>query len=733
VRVRALAKPAAAYGSAAAISSVAAFTLLQLWRADLRVPFIYGADAPLHAAAVKSVVEHGWYLTNPNLGAPGGFEFYDYPVFSNNTVHLLAVRMMALFTGNWALVANLYFLLGFPAITLTAMAVLRRLGLGHVPAAVAAILYAFLPTRLLKNEGQLFLASFYEVPLLVLLLVWVCSEEPPFAGVMSGRTVRGNLALKSPRSRAAVAICVLSGSSSLYYSFFGACLLLMAGLWASVERRSARHLVSGLLVAGLLGTTVIANDVPTLLYQARHGRNEAAAPRLPREAETFGMRIAELLTPVRGHRLAPLAALSRAHRLEDVPTEIHTPLGLVAALGFLGLLGLLFVKRHLPRSLDDPLTCIVGLNGLAVLLATVGGFGSMMAFSGVPQIRTYARMHVFIGFFALFAVARVLQRLERRRALALAAGGAVLILGLLDQAPPAIVPQYEAVQRKYANDGDLVARIESKLPPAAIVFELPYVGFPEAEMVNSLASFDLFRPYLHSHMLRWTYPGMLGRSSDLWARNVSALAPEAMLDALVAAGAKGILIHHMGYAEKPPAIERDLGALLGAAPLLSRDRQLAFFDLSAYPLPQWLAELPAPQRERDVAIACHPIVPAMDQGCYPLEPRGQDGHFRWCGHTGAIRLRNELPYARRVVVRAVLIPAAVPAQLRLDGLVSAALDLPPAGTRLEAPIDLPAGDHEIRFQEKGPALDAPSDPRTLAWRLQDFTVDEPTSAAPGPW
>jgi phosphoglycerol transferase len=339
-------------------------------------------------------------------------------------------------------------------------------------------------------------------------------------------------------------------------------------------------------------------------------------------------------------------------------------------------------------------------------------------------------MNVFLGFFALFAVARVLERLERRRTLGLAAAGAVLVLGLLDQASPATVPDYEAVRRKYESDGDLVARIEATLSPAAIVFELPYIGFPEAHVVNGLESFDLFRPFLHSRTLRWTYPGMHGRSSDLWASQVSALAPAAMLDGIAAVNVKGILIHREGYAEKPPAIERELRTLLDAPPMVSPDGQLAFFDLSAYPMPRSLAELPASERERSIAIAYHPVVASMDQGCYPVEPRGPDGHFRWCTHGGAIRLRNELPYPRRMMLQAVLVPAGVPARLRLDGLLSTVLDLSAAGTRFEASIELPAGDHEIRFHEDGPIIDSPSDPRTLAWRLQDFAVDESTSIAP---
>jgi hypothetical protein len=38
----------------------------------MRVPFRYGGDALLHAGYVKTVIDQGWYLNNPDLGAPGG-------------------------------------------------------------------------------------------------------------------------------------------------------------------------------------------------------------------------------------------------------------------------------------------------------------------------------------------------------------------------------------------------------------------------------------------------------------------------------------------------------------------------------------------------------------------------------------------------------------------------------------------------------------------------------------
>src|SRR4029079_4241684 len=109
-----------AYLLAALTSILAAILLLQLWKADLRVPFDYGGDALSFSIVVKSVVDNGWYLHTPQVGARFGLDMHDFPFA--DSLHLLVIKGMSLFTGDWALLFNLYFLLGFPLIAMAAMA-----------------------------------------------------------------------------------------------------------------------------------------------------------------------------------------------------------------------------------------------------------------------------------------------------------------------------------------------------------------------------------------------------------------------------------------------------------------------------------------------------------------------------------------------------------------------------------------------------------------------------------
>lgn len=94
---------------AAALATAIAVVVLQLWRASLRVPLYTGGDATLALATVKGVLEHGWYLSNSNLGAPAGQHLYDYPVFSGDSLYLLIVKGIGIPFGNAAVVENLFF------------------------------------------------------------------------------------------------------------------------------------------------------------------------------------------------------------------------------------------------------------------------------------------------------------------------------------------------------------------------------------------------------------------------------------------------------------------------------------------------------------------------------------------------------------------------------------------------------------------------------------------------
>jgi phosphoglycerol transferase len=155
-------KVAAVYGTAFVLCATSLTCVLQLWHANLRVPFGYIGDSLLFGAAVKCGQDHGWYLNNPDLGAPGGSQMFDLPMADN--LHFLILKGMTAVGLDFAEATNLYFLLTFPLAAWSALFVLRRLGVGAEPAITTSVLFAFLPYHFYRGIYHLFLAAYYLVP-----------------------------------------------------------------------------------------------------------------------------------------------------------------------------------------------------------------------------------------------------------------------------------------------------------------------------------------------------------------------------------------------------------------------------------------------------------------------------------------------------------------------------------------------------------------------------------------
>jgi phosphoglycerol transferase len=713
------------YGAVALAAVVEAVLVLRLWSADLHVPFNIRGDSVFFEMMVKSVVDHGWYLTNPELGAPGVLALHDFP--QADAIHLLAIKVMSLlFSSDWALLFNLYFLLGFPLIAVSALAVLRHFRVAPVPAAVASLLYAFLPSRVAIGESHFFLSAFFQVPLAILVALWVAGEEPPLLAPGSRRWWP-RLAPRSRRSIAAIAIALLVSGTGVYYAFFAGVLIVAAGVWTAIARRSPRHALAGVAVCAVIVVGLAVQSVPTLVYRHRMGPNAEAAARPTGQAETYGLKIAPLLLPVNGHRIAALANLKdRYERATGTTPEVSaTSLGVVGAVGFLILLGWFFRRaaRDDAQAGDDrrPLwAALARLNLAALLLAATGGFGVLFALMVSPLIRTYARMHVYVAFFALFGVALLLDRLWRARPRAgLLASGAVLFVGLADQTTPAMVPPYARRAREFHADASFVRDLEARLPAGAQIFELPYLRFPEGGGLpgTPMMDYDPLRPYLHSRALRWSYPTMVGRSGDDWTREVADQPIPDVVRALVEAGFDGVVVDRGGYPDRGAAIIGGLTAALGAAPSVTApDYRLVFFDLRGERERAEAGLTPEARVLRRQQALDRPLLRWHE--FFPPES-GPDGSFRWCAGDCWIEIINPAAHPAPVDL-SVSFASVQPASLRVTSSVwTETIAIAPVGTPIARTLRVPPGRNWIRLQSDGVPAFALKDPRRLVFRAYD--------------
>jgi phosphoglycerol transferase len=683
---------------------------LQIWRADLRIPFYYGGDAFLFGMATKGAMENGWYWQNPSLGAPDTQQVYDYPTFDNAVVTVSL--LLSAFTHNLFLITNLYYLLSFPLITLTSLYVFRQFNLSAVPAVFCSLLYAFLPYHFLRNASSLNIASYYVIPPAMLVVLWLARE---------------NLTPRTKKFIFSVLVCLLLGSGGVYFPFFFCFLLLLGGTIGALKLQSVRPAAMAVVLTGITAGTVAINLSPSLIYQFTHG-DAKVVRRSPGEAENYGLKISQIVLPITNHRVGVFDSIKRFHnRNSMVNSDDASALGLVGSIGFLTLLAQLLRRKELVAGANGLLHDLSILNVFSVLLGIIGGFGLLFALYVSSGIRAYNRISIFIAFFSLMAVGIAVESLYRRAAQArnifYVLLAIVFIGAFLDQTTSVYVPTYEKTSAEFLNDQQFVNSIEAALPTGAMIFQLPYVPFPEYPKVHKMADYDHLRGYLHSKNLRWSYGAMKNRETDLAQQRVASLRPAELAQTLTVAGFSGIYVDRYGYEDNGAALEGEMSRVLQSTPLISQDGRLVFFNLIDYGrrLGQQYSESELKAKRE---LSFHPLLLDWKGGFLELESLPEKT-WRWCSSEGQLQLRNTALLERKIKIEMSF--ATGYEQLddfSLSGLISEQFKVNDKPYVYSTTLTVPPGESIITFRSAAQRVNAPSDSRFLVFRIENFKMTE---------
>lgn len=597
---------------AAAVATV--LTIVAYAPVDMKAPIVTAGDAASAQYIMKTVVEHGSYLENPDVGAPFGATMHDYPI-PEPTNHLI-LRVLGMFTHDTGTLFNLFYFLSFVTAAYAAWWSLRSLGIERASAIAGAVAFALLPYHFLRNH-HVFLASYAAIPIFCRYAVQI--------GAFRAAHLED-----APRvSWSSVAMVAIAAGAGIYYAYFGLLFVTFAAVLGTARTRSTVPLRVGAVYAATIVFVIAASLVPNIAFRLSHGANPLIAARVGSEAEYYGLRITQMVFPTIGHRIAAWHQAIVAYSSSGLKASENftAALGIIGTLGFTAAIAFLFLGD---RRLKPARWTAGALATAAVLYATISGFGAIVALLALPEIRGLNRISVFIAFLSLFVVLDCMGPWMRQAVRARwIVAAAIIAIAYVDQVPIRMLNRQDpqAYFRQRAFDDHM----QAALPIGTSVFELPYTFFPESPQRGG--SYLLIEPYLRTHGFRWSFGTMRGRPSDIWYERASRLTGQEFTDALATAGFAAVYVDGRAYEDNGAAIEASLRTLFGAPIVEDAATRRALFRVP-----------PARAHARPLVVA------STDRGWDRGEGTGTTAPRTWSTGTARLAIANPTAVPQRVRV-----------------------------------------------------------------------------------
>lgn len=545
-----------------ALVTVLLFLVLRMPLSRLDVPYTFSGDAVEKLTQVKTVAETGWLFHNERLGYPFGYDRLDFPRF--DSLNYMIMGPLAALTGEAGAAMNLYFLASFYLIALSAFYCLRRLGSQIGPALICASIYAFLPYHLFRGVAHLTNGAYFLIPPAMLVLIRLAQNRIDFDTADARR-----------RWFLALVVAVLLPLQMPYNGVFFALLCIVAGAIALAQKWRWRKVFVMLSLLAATGCTFMVEQIPRWIHLAEHGVS-SAGHRSPVAAETYSMRLHQVLLPTALHRIAFFRNGSNKfnEKMQVPASEVrHQYIGMLGLIGLGALLWALFRSVNLRSTKDETnelesSTRFAAIIAICVLLLGISsGLGTLFAYFIAPSIRAFNRILPFLAFLALVGGAWALQSLTRRRDSNRLHGVLLSVLGavfIFDAVPMSPFSSRASAIAEYDEARNYFGKVEDRLGDSAAVFQLPVIWYPEHPPINRMTDYDNLKPFLLTNTLRFSSGAGRDRKGYAWGRLVEQQSSAEMVALTHAKGFAAILVD--GFAFAPEDLRKITDALANALP-----------------------------------------------------------------------------------------------------------------------------------------------------------------------
>jgi len=550
---------------------------------NLFIPWSYDGDGLMTYQTAQTIKENGWVLNNSRLAAPFSGQFHDLMTFYTDNIAFLFFKLLLFFSNNIWLSVNLGYIFNCIVISFSSYLVMRSLNINYHIAMLASLTYALSTYFFFRGILHYFLSMYQFVPLSILLCIWCFKDDVFF-------TLNTSFFKYYKNILAVIFSLLIAENGNGYYPFFTCFFLLITGLIKSnfkINRKS----MPALFLVFLIGVLFILNLTPHFLYDFVHNKNTHITHRYPMEAELYGLKITQLFLPPNAHRIPVVGTLISKYNNGILINENSWGfLGLFGSFGCIILLLNLFILDH-KHDNRKVIFLLSRLNLAGILLATIGGFSSLFALLITPQLRAYNRISIFLLYFGILTVSlffnTFLQNITKVKKLVfLCLIFTFSFLNILFQYPYGFSKKTNLASSfgsSFTSDAEFIKFIEDTMPKGAMIYQFPYMKFPEGGPINNLGDYRLLIGYMHSKKLKWSYGATRGRYPDHWHQIVNSLPIDTKIRILSIVGFEGIYIDRRAYTSSELKIlEQSLSKNLRSPCYYSKDNKLSFFDMSKY-------------------------------------------------------------------------------------------------------------------------------------------------------
>ena len=512
--------------------------------ADLQVPIGYSGDGVFSYALIKAFASGEIYpiffKIVSSLNAPFVANWNDFPF--EEFIYFPAGVMAYFFglsAGVWLYLLGIQLLAGFSFFFAAC-----KLDIDKTASTACAVLFGLAPFEFYRSIPHLTIAMIWHIPLLLISLLWC--QDPTKVKL----TLRQGLWL-------GVIAGLLAGLYNPYYwvMFLFLLVIILIGTLYRKDWQHACRLV--IIMAAALAGFVISN-IDTLLFASLYGKGSAFNRNLW-SLVVFGLRLPDLITPVQ-HRFHAYNALFDTCRttypgyLKGEAQSAY--IGLIAISGLV-ILFFMSTVRLAGRAFDrinDLYWLALGIFSFAI----VGGINYLLGSFGFVLFRATNRFSIMLMAIGLLVVAQYVSTIKRKWVAYLLAV-VILFMGLYDQLPqPPSQATKDANLAIVSEDKAVATALESNMGAGVTVFQLPVKAFPETGSIHNMGDYDLFRPWIWTKNIHFSYGTMKGRGEADWQTQLANKPTDQMLNDLNRYGFSVLLINRSAYKDSANELKNQI-------------------------------------------------------------------------------------------------------------------------------------------------------------------------------